>query len=366
MAHRNTGELYVGLDYHDNAVQVCGLDPHGQVMVNRSVANHWQAVVDATKDCGHVRRVAIEACCGAADLADELTNCAGWPMQLAHPTYVARLKRSPDKSDYSDAQLLADLTRVGYLPAAWLPSTWTRELRRLVRYRQQQVDERRNAKLRITALVRDHRLKRPSDANPWTKAWWSWLTTLDRLPAKSAWIVERQRAKIDHLTDEIKQVEQQLWQHAAEDQLTMRLLDEPQVGPVTAWVLRSEIDQFDRFNTGKSLARFAGVTPRNASSGSRQSDAGMIRAGSSLLRATLVELAHRLGRREPHWCEMKQRMRRGGKKTNVITVAVANRWLRQLHHRIVTWQHTTQRQMQCAAQRNTQREQMNPMATISC
>jgi transposase len=233
---------------------------------------------------------------------------------------------------------------VGYLPAVWLASSWVRELRRLVRYRQQQVDERRNAKLRITALIRDHRLKRPDDANPWTRAWWKWLTSPHRMPAQSAWIVEHQRKKIDWLSDEIRDAEQQLWQHTAEDQLTMRLLEERQVGPVTAWVLRAEIDQFDRFHTGKSLARFCALTPRNASSGDRQADAGMVRAGSRLLRATLVELAHRLGRHYKRWREMKDRMKRSGKQTNVITVAVANRWTRQLHHRILTWQQSVQRE----------------------
>ena len=37
-------------------------------------------------------------------------------MSLGHPAYIAKVKRSPDKSDYSDGRLVADLTRVGYLP----------------------------------------------------------------------------------------------------------------------------------------------------------------------------------------------------------------------------------------------------------
>ena len=55
-----------------------------------------------------------------------------------------RLKQSPDKTDFSDAQLLADLERVGYLPRVWHAPERIRELRRLVRYRQQLVAQRRN------------------------------------------------------------------------------------------------------------------------------------------------------------------------------------------------------------------------------
>ena len=52
-----------------------------------------------------------------------------------HPGYVARMKRSPDKSDLSDAHLLADLTRVNYLPKVWLVPQAIRVLRRLMRHR---------------------------------------------------------------------------------------------------------------------------------------------------------------------------------------------------------------------------------------
>jgi hypothetical protein len=56
---------------------------------------------------------------------------------VAHPGYVARMKQSPDKSDFSDARLLADLPPVGYLPKVWLAPECVRELRRLLRYREQ-------------------------------------------------------------------------------------------------------------------------------------------------------------------------------------------------------------------------------------
>ena len=41
---------------------------------------------------------------------------AGWSLDLARPGFVKRMKQNPDKSDYTDAQMLADLVRVGYLP----------------------------------------------------------------------------------------------------------------------------------------------------------------------------------------------------------------------------------------------------------
>jgi hypothetical protein len=64
-----------------------------------------------------VRGVAIEACNGAASLAQEMVGQLGWSVSLAHPGYVHRIKRSPDKSDFSDSRLLGG-SDAGGLPCA--------------------------------------------------------------------------------------------------------------------------------------------------------------------------------------------------------------------------------------------------------
>ena len=127
--------VFVGLDYHQDAVQVCVLDSAGRQLANRSVANDAAAVAAVARRHGRPQRIAVEACCGAAAMADELSAREGLSVELAHPGYVARLKRSPDKSDFSDGRLLADLARVDYLPKVWLAPESTRQLRRLVRHR---------------------------------------------------------------------------------------------------------------------------------------------------------------------------------------------------------------------------------------
>ncbi len=60
--------------------------------------------------------------------------------------------------------MLADLTRVGYLPKVWLASAYERDLRQLVNHRQSLVDYRRaSVKLRIGAVLREHRAQAPKD-----------------------------------------------------------------------------------------------------------------------------------------------------------------------------------------------------------
>jgi len=324
-------KLYVGLDYHQSGVQVCVLDAKGRILSNGTFANEWQRIVEAVQRHGSDVEAAIEACTGAANLADELLQHSGWSVNLAHPGYVARIKQSPDKTDFSDARLLADLVRVGYLPKVWLAPESLRELRRVVRYRQQLVNERRSIKLRVSALLREARLKGPD--RPWTKAWLKWLEEA-RLPAQSRWIASRLVIKLTGLAEEIQLVEKRLESLIADDSTTQKLLELDGIGLVTAVTLRAEIGVFNRFRTGKQLARFCGVTPRNASSGQRQADAGLIRAGNRELRRTVIQTAHRLMNLDDRWSRFKAQLQDRGKPYCVIVAAVSNRWLRWLYHQM--------------------------------
>lgn len=325
--------VFVGLDYHQDSVQVCVLSRSGQVLRNGSYENDSVVIASVVENFGTQVRAAIESCTGAADLADELVTREGWSVDLAHPGFVARMKQNPDKTDFTDAHLLADLERVGYLPRVWLAPQEVRELRRLVRYRQQLVDDRRDIKLRISALLRDQRV-RFDGANPWTKRWKEWITTTEEISEQSRWIIERQLTRLTSVVQSIAEVEAHLNDVTADDPLVRALQTEPGIGPVTSWTIRAEIGRFDRFRTGKQLSRFCGLSPRNASSGTRVADAGLIKTGNRQLRATLMEAAHRLMRFHPRWRDFTGELLQRGKPKCVIVAAVANRWMRWLFHQM--------------------------------
>ena len=324
--------VFVGLDYHQDSVQVCVLDQEGKQLCNRSVANDVGVIGRFATRYGAPRRVAIEACCGAADLAEALVVQRHLPVQLAHPGYVNRMKRSPDKTDLGDAQLLADLARVNYLPRVWLAPQSIRELRRLVRHRAQLVGRRKDVKLRIRGLLRENRL-RCREANAWTQAWLTWLTHDAAWTDSDRWLIADHVEELDSLTRRIAAVEAKIRQQTQDDPIVAQLMELSGVGLVTAVTLRAEVGRFDRFDTGKQLSRFCGVTPRNASSGARQGTAGLIRAGNPALRKVLIELAHRLIRQTGgKWAQLAGGMLQRGKPKNVVVAAVANRWVRCLYH----------------------------------
>jgi transposase len=321
--------VYVGLDYATAFVQAFVLDRSGRVLSNRRVDNDWHALARHVAGFGPRVEAALEACTGAADLADELIQRAGWSVSLAHPGYVNRMKQTPDKSDFTDAQMLADLVRVGYLPRVWLAPQALRELRRLTRHRQDLVDRRRAVKLRVSALLREHRLT--TEGKSWTQRWRLWLKQC-LLPAQTRWVIDDCCVELEGLTQRIARVELRLQELTQDDAMVQKLCALRGIGRVTACVLRAEIGNATRFRTGKQLSRFCGLTPRNASSGERQADAGLIAAGNRQLRSTRIEAAHRLMRYDPRWQAFAGQLEARGKKRCVVVAAVANRWVRGLYH----------------------------------
>jgi transposase len=324
--------VFAGLDYHDQSVQVCVLDEAGRTLGNKSVGNDWQQVA-ACVPAGARVFAAIEACTGAAHLAEQLVERAGFSVSLAHPGIVSRMKQNRDKTDRTDAWVLGDLERVGYLPRVWLAPPELRELRRLVRYRHQLVRERRSVKLRIRALLRDHRIKLAIDATAWTKKWLEQLKQVE-LPLDSQWILQRHLVALERLEQELREIEERLQERVAGDAIVARLLKEKGIGLITAATMRAEIGRFDRFRDGKQLAHFCGLSPRNHSSGQRQADAGVSKTGNPDLRALLIEAAQRLIRFDERWMKLAIKMKSQGKHPCVIVAAVANRYMRRLFHEL--------------------------------
>jgi transposase len=331
-----TVPLFVGLDYSQHAVQVCVLDPQGKVLCHRPVPDDADAIDQAVRRFGTVHGAALEACTGAADLAQELVDRLAWPVHLAHPGFVSRMKQSPDKTDFSDARVLADLERVGYLPRVWIVPRALRELRTLVRDRQQLAAQRRNLKLPIGALLREHRLRCPH--NRWTKDWCAWLEHEAAWPEQARWVMQQRLRRLPWIVAEMQAVERRLEQVTAADATVGWLRTIRCIGPVTAWTVRAEIGRFDRFRSGKQLPRFCGLTPCNRSSGGREAEAGLIRAANPELRRVLIEVAWLLARSQPRWRELAQRLKAQGKPSTVVAAAVANRFVRWLYHQGVRQQ----------------------------
>lgn len=336
-----TVPVFVGLDYHSKSVQVCIVNQAGTILVNRKCGNSVADITAALPPGTHVERAAIESCCGAMDLAEHLGAGgttggvgAGWPLTLAHAGYVNRMKHNPDKSDYSDARMLAELSRAGFVPPVWPAPLWARELRTLIRLRADMVGRIRSVKTRILGVLRAQRIVEPEKPGRWTLKWLAWLESAEGISDAGRFTITMHLGEVRTLRECVRKTEAKLEASTADDTVVARLLEEPGIGKVTAWTLRALIGDFSRFTNGKQLARFCALTPRNASSGQRVADSGLIRAGDPLLKSVLIEAGQRLRRHEPRWEKFSEHLKAKGKPGSVIVAAVANRWVRWLFHQL--------------------------------
>ena len=139
--------------------------------------------------------------------------------------------------------------------------------------------------------------------------------------------------EIEHLDAKIKELDVKLAAAHKANEVSQRLATIPGVGPVTALTLAIEVDPA-AFESGRHLAAWAGLTPREHSTGGKQRMGGISRAGNERLRVLLVTGATSV---------IKAAMRPGSalmtdwlrallqrKPRKVVAVALANKMARVL------------------------------------
>ena len=243
------------------------------------------------------------------DLATYL-HSAGHVVSVVNPAKIkgfAQSELSRTKTDKADAALIARFCRA-MQPEPWQPPTpEVKELQSLVR-RLESLNDMLNQERNRLAITRG--IARES--------------------------IER---TIKHIETEIATTKRLIREHLDRDPALRNrrdLLESiPGIGPATSAMVLAEFGDVTRFQDARHMASFCGLTPRNCSSGERVADAGLIRAGNPALKALLMEAGHRLMRLDPYWREIAESLRARGKHVCVIVAAVANRWIRRLHHDMV-------------------------------
>ena len=107
-----------------------------------------------------------------------------------------------------------------------------RQLRTLTRYRQRLINRRRNAKLRLGALLRETRVVEPKNRR-WGPGWMQWLRTTEGLGSEGRWVADRLIQDLQDIADEIHAVDGRLIQVTSEDSVVSQLVLLAGVGPVT-------------------------------------------------------------------------------------------------------------------------------------
>ncbi len=197
------------------------------------------------------------------------------------------------KTDRRDALRLAELLRAGELTAVWVPGAEDEELRDLVRAREDAKIDRLRAKHRLAKWLLRHDLRPPEGVRAWSTSHRRWLDSLK--PDGSAGLVFSEYLHaIDEIEGRLGRLEHQIHQAAAASvhaPVIQALQTLRGVAEVTATTLVAEVGQFSRFHHPGQLMAYAGLVPRERSSGAGRWQGGITKTGNAHLRRVVIEAA---------------------------------------------------------------------------
>jgi transposase len=308
------------------------MDNQGQVIDERRLPNEEMAAYLKGKVPPETYAV-LEATRNWPFMYDLLTEHVA-RVELAHPKELKAISAAAVKTDKVDAHTLAHLARMNYLPIAYAAPSDIRDLRLELRHRDSLVSQRTQAKNRIHAVLAGYNLVSPK-TDLFSVSGREFLEDVMQSIVRPAAVrsIRRDLALIDHLTQQINEVEASIKLNSEQERLVKILCTIPGIGRLGATILLAEIGDIQRFKSAKALCNWSGLTPRVRSSDTIIRHGRISKQGPALVRATMTRAATLASRVSKRWYHIHEKIsRHSGRK--VAKVAVARRLLTVIYFMI--------------------------------
>jgi transposase len=278
--------VHCGVDFHSRQQLVMWCDTRdGEVHERRLDHKSLDDVRSFYARFGGEVIVGLEAS-GYSEWCETMLGELGHQVWVGNATEIRRRARSRQKTDRRDAELRLALLLKGEFPRINRPSRESLEVLRRLRYRHRLVQLRtamRNS-LQAPAFGSGVVLKAKLRTQKGRQK-------LDEIPLSPA--LSRQRADwpelIEQVEGRIARVERELAELAADDERVRRLRTHPGIGLLTALALVHTLCPVSRFADSRKVTAYAGLEPREHSSGERRRMGHISKAGPRVLRFLLVE-----------------------------------------------------------------------------
>ena len=274
----------IGLDIAKSVFQVHGVDVNGAVVIRKRVGR--AKVLEffaALRPC----LIGIEACPSAHYWSRRLA-VLGHTVRLMPPSYVkAYLKRS--KNDANDAAAICEaVTRPSM---RFVPIKSEQQQSGLMLHRSRQLLVRQRTML--SNAIRGHMAELGIISAKGRNGTAELLRIIanagdDRIPSAARFSLDVLARQYAALATEIGAIERRIhaWHRSCEE--SRRLEAIPGIGPIVATALVAEVGDWKAFSSGRNLAAWIGLVPRQHSTGGKDRLGGISKQGNRYLRWLLV------------------------------------------------------------------------------
>jgi len=280
----------LGIDLHKKSSVWMLIDEQRTELWKENVLCHPDYISTAVKNIpvphGEIQ-VAIEPVAGWRWVSDILEE-AGMDVHIAHPRKIQLIAKSTKKTDTEDARTLANLLCAGYFPEAHKSPDDIYQLRLLLRERTFIIRQRTSIKNQIHGIATTQGLHGIKSGNPLFKKGKA------DIMAGQNFILKQLHLLVEDFEKQVVPFDERLQSLLPQYPTAQLLMTFPGVGIITALTIVAEVDDFKRFSSGKKLASFAGLVPRQRSSGDTVRYGSITHAGSASLRTALVETSMRI------------------------------------------------------------------------
>lgn len=275
--------------------------------------------------------VVMEAC-GSAHYWGRRIEQLGHRVTLLPPHQVRPYVRR-NKTDRTDAKGILEASRNDDIHPVPVKTVAQQTLTSLHRLRSGWMAERTARLNTLRGLLRELGVFIPVGARQVVPAVWILIEDADSdLPDPLRPLLAEACREIRDIEARIKQVERQLEAMAQQLPVVAHLLTIPGVGLLTATALFAFIGNIHRFPSGRHLASWLGLTPREHSSGLKRRLGGISKRGDGYLRTLLIHgarsvLLHARKEQPDHLREWAHKLEQTHVH-NKAAVAVANKMAR--------------------------------------
>lgn len=290
----------IGCDAHKNYSYFSVLNLSTRIREHYRVPHEPGAVAGFLSSFPEGTPVALESVGNWYWIVDEIESAGCVPL-MAHAAKAKVMMGNVNKTDKLDADGLITLVQTGTLPTVWLPPSEVRDVRELPRTRTSFARERTRVKNQIHSTLAKYGLKPEEGLDIFGREGRGWLEeALQRLPPETRRCTEQRIERLDHLEEQIADMEKRIRARVRVTPEMELLKSLPGVGDILAVVIALEMGSVERFPNAENFVGYSGTAPKARNSGGVTRYGGSRKECDRYLKWAFHEAANAVSRQRNH------------------------------------------------------------------